>query len=517
MAELFCNYFEKNTVNFRREFSFPQGARISPKKFGAIFDRKKAARTTAFFRAAAKKSGRFSAIMQCIINRNFMRLFFVLCAAMLAFPAAATSHLSKDPQVLQARRLIEQGHPAEALQILRPLIDLAGPDITDIRFLTGLAAMRAAETSGDKKHKEALLDEAISAFRAILINRPTLVRVRLELARCFFLKEEDDLAKENFELALGSNPPPAMALNIHRFLYKIRTRKRWSGNFSINVAQNDNINSGLNQSEILINDPFFPFPRRFNVDTARTEQGLVFSGGREYQYPLNKEWRWRFGADATRGEYPGRSFDQTNIAINTGPRWQDSKLSEMSLQFRGNRRWIAANLHENAWGADFNARRQISDKFSMSGNLSWDKSQNFRNNREISESASYSIGGVYNFLPLLQGTAGFGGNKPLQSSDASRERNARIGFTFILPKGWTASANARWSRTRYERNVSFSTANIKRIDRSRTFRFYVLNRGITFFGFSPQLIYRTQRQSSNSVRFDGIHRNTWDINFVRQF
>ncbi len=39
--------------------------------------------------------------------------------------------------------------------------------------------------------KPAPLDEAIAAFRSLLITQPELVRVRLELARAFFLKEED--------------------------------------------------------------------------------------------------------------------------------------------------------------------------------------------------------------------------------------------------------------------------------------------------------------------------------------
>ena len=39
---------------------------------------------------------------------------------------------------------------------------------------------------------------AIAAFRAMLVRRPELVRVRLELARAFFLKEEDRLAERHF-------------------------------------------------------------------------------------------------------------------------------------------------------------------------------------------------------------------------------------------------------------------------------------------------------------------------------
>ena len=42
----------------------------------------------------------------------------------------------------------------------------------------------------DEQRQLALLDEAIAAFRSILIRRPELVRVRLELGLAFYLKEE---------------------------------------------------------------------------------------------------------------------------------------------------------------------------------------------------------------------------------------------------------------------------------------------------------------------------------------
>ena len=47
--------------------------------------------------------------------------------------------------------------------------------------------------------QDALLDEAIAALHDILVGRPCLVRVRLELARAFFLKGDEGLAREHFE------------------------------------------------------------------------------------------------------------------------------------------------------------------------------------------------------------------------------------------------------------------------------------------------------------------------------
>ena len=128
------------------------------------------------------------------------------------------SHLSADRRVNLARALVERNRFAEALEILRALAP-DHPDQTDVRFLLGLAAVRGSQTRGlPDEEREALLDEAIAAFRSILIRRPELVRVRLELGLAFYFKEEDNLAREHFERALVGKPPKTLVENVTRLI-----------------------------------------------------------------------------------------------------------------------------------------------------------------------------------------------------------------------------------------------------------------------------------------------------------
>ena len=107
--------------------------------------------------------------------------------------------LSPGPSVAAARALVNAGKFDEALTVLRPLL-LPHPGRTDILFLTGLAAAGASQQPDiADAEREALLDGAIASLHAILINRPNLVRVRLELARAFSPKGEDSLARGHFE------------------------------------------------------------------------------------------------------------------------------------------------------------------------------------------------------------------------------------------------------------------------------------------------------------------------------
>lgn len=81
------------------------------------------------------------------------------------------------------------------------------PDDPALLFLVAQASIAAAR----RKHLEAetrtiFLDTAIAALRRMPVRNPELVRVRPELARAFFLKEEDTLGRRHFERVLAGKP-----------------------------------------------------------------------------------------------------------------------------------------------------------------------------------------------------------------------------------------------------------------------------------------------------------------------
>ena len=114
----------------------------------------------------------------------------VVIAACLVLSAPAwgetDEHVaSSTPEVsgiAEARSLIQEGKYDEALAILRPLAQDREVD-GSVLFQIGLAATGASQQPGlADDQRKALLDEAIGAFLTMLIDRPGLVRVRLELA-----------------------------------------------------------------------------------------------------------------------------------------------------------------------------------------------------------------------------------------------------------------------------------------------------------------------------------------------
>jgi len=419
--------------------------------------------------------------------------------------------LSQDPAVAQARALIHGGRYHAALDILRAITDPGRADITDIRFLIGIAAIDTAD-GREAGAKDALLVEAIAALRAILIDRPELTRVRLELARAFFLKGDDGLSKRHFERVLAGRPPPAMAANIRRFVRAIRDRRKWSGYLSVGIEQNDNINSGTDTRTIRI----FGLPFVINEESRRRSgAGLSVFGGVDYQRRMAERWRWRVGMDAARSEHDGHEFDQTYWRLRSGPRWLPSERSEARLQGFAGQRWVARDRHSVDTGAQLTARHRFTGRFSVNGQASRGKTRRRRTRGLDDIETEYGIGGAYLFSPLIQGRIGVDFART-RRDDRLRivERRTHIDLEVILRKGWSVGGRLEVARIRHNRNAPLSTQ--RRIDRRRITRLSLLNRRLTLFAFSPQLIVSRERQTSNS-ELHNYRRRRVDLRFGRQF
>ena len=131
---------------------------------------------------------------------------------------------------VDVQALIDAGRFEEAIVVLRPLLGQEPVD-PNVLFLYGLASLEASQRPGrTDEEREILLNEAIAAFHTMLVETPGLVRVRLELARAFYLKGEDGLARRHFEAVLAGGVPDEVAANVNLFLEEIRSRGRWSFN-----------------------------------------------------------------------------------------------------------------------------------------------------------------------------------------------------------------------------------------------------------------------------------------------
>ena len=188
------------------------------------------------------------------------------------------------------------------------------------------------------------------------------------MARAFYLKGEDELARRHFEFVLAGNVPASVAANVQDFLNQIRARKRWS--FSIGAAIAPDSNIGAGSDERIIDIFGFPF-RRDQEELTTSGVGVSVWGGAEYQVPVAERLRLSAGGNFSRREYEGSQFDQLFLATHLGPRWLIDRDTDASVLLSGRQNWLGTVKDHHALGGRVEVGHRVSQAVTVQGRASW--------------------------------------------------------------------------------------------------------------------------------------------------
>jgi hypothetical protein len=383
-------------------------------------------------------------------------------------------------------------------------------------FRSGMTALAEAEQADGDDTRRELYDKAIAAFRLILVNHPELVRVRLELARAFFLKGQDGLARRHFELVLAGGVPPPVAANIRRFLAAMQTRNRFTGYFGAAIAPDSNLNAASESEIIYLGGLRFARQGDFG---ARSGLGLSVWGGGEYQQPLSERLRLRVGADMAVREYPGGNFDQTFLATHAGPRWLASPITEISLLGTAQRQWLGDEPYVDEVGVRLELERRLTARLWVRGTAAVRERDHRQRDSLDGPLTDFTATFVWTAAPVLRvyATVGYERDHAALEHWRNLSRWVRVGTSLVLPLGFTLDTSAQMRRTYYEGSgrLHHHTLGGQRLDRTRTLSLSVLNRAFTLYGFSPQLALINEARLTNAQLQD-YERNRAELRFVRQ-
>ncbi len=447
------------------------------------------------------------------VSRTLTLLF--LFAGISSGPAQETADPfeSREKEALQFMRGRQFG---EALPIFRDLVRLR-PDRRDLQFLRGMAALQhSLQGEMGLADREALVDEAIATFRAMLIEQPGLVRVRLELARAFFYKGEDGLSQDHFERVLAGNPPAPVVANVRRFLALIRARRRWNMHLGFALAPDTNIGGGSDKRYIYIGGLRF---RRNEESLTKSGIGLSVWGGGEYQHPLGERVRLRLGMDASRREYSGSKFDSMLVSLYLGPRTLMSPNTEFSVLGNWRHRWSAKDSEYFDLGGQLAVAHRLTRRVVVSGRASRHERRYHTDKALDGPVQDFSLSASWVLTPTmrLDATTGYGYNRP----DTRRHRNRSIllqtRLSVALPKGFTVGGGGGVRWTAYQGDwFPHTPSGISRDDRTYNLRASVHNRALTFFGFSPEVSLIHEVRKTNAQLYD-YKRTGGELRVVRQF
>ena len=448
--------------------------------------------------------------------------FLLLSVAAPLDAQEARSRPASASRINEARTLVEGNRFTDALSILRPLASDApdGPEQVDVLFLVGLAALGAARhPETPEAEQKDYLDEAIGAFHRILVVRPELVRVRLELARAFYLKGSDGLSRKEFERVLAENPPPPVAANIRRFLGAMRERRRWSGYVGINMAPDTNLNAASEEDTIYLYVPAFDVSLPFRVDDQdrpRSGLGVTAWGGGEYEHPLNPATRLVAGGGVSRTEYAERDFDRTFLFAHAGPRWLPGSRTEMSLLGSAHRSWSGGDPQYHSLGGRFQMSHFLGRRLLV-------RAQSSYHQREYDEAvhldgprSNFSLTGLWQATPItrLEATVGLTREQTESESYRNNGRLASLGTSVDLPRGFTVGLNGEYRWTNYDSLYQLVPSGEPRSDCTRTLSLSLYNRGFTIQGFSPKLVLTRENRESNAQLGD-YQKTRAELQFVK--
>ena len=442
-------------------------------------------------------------------------------AAPEAADEAAAPDAPRPATLADARALIDAGRFGEALMILSPMVQDDAVD-ANAAFLYGLAAVGTAQQRPDlpAETREALLSQAVAAFRAMLIEDPRLLRVRLELARAFYLMGEDDLARRHFEIVLAANPPEPVVANVRNFLASIESRRRWRFNAGAALAPDSNIGAGSEERTIYI--PVFgqSLPFRRDVEELTTSGiGVSLWGGAEYHYPVFDDLRIRAGAQFARREYERSRFDQLFVGTHLGPRWLVDRDTDLSLLGSARQRWVGTAPDNRELGVRLEVGHRVNRLVTIAGQASW-HGRRYRTQTALDGpvmDVALRAAWVVDPTVRLELSGGYGRERPKWLSRRHRTRWLGTDVSVILPLGFTVGAGAEVRWADYNPGwAPFVQDGGARRDRTTSVRASVHHRGFTVFGFSPELVVVNEERETNAQAHD-FQRTRGELRFVQQF
>jgi tetratricopeptide (TPR) repeat protein len=355
-------------------------------------------------------------------------------------------------------------------------------------------------------------DTAISLYRRILLREPATERVRLDLARAFFLKADYDNADRQFRFARAGDIDDAVKANVDRFLSAINRLREWAVNFSFALAPDTNQNAATSANQVSL----FGLP--FALDNgARKQSGVGVAGnmGGEWSPLLDDNLKARIGANFYRMEYSGGGFDDMTVSAYGGPQFLFSNW-DFSVLATGFKRWFANQDYVSGAGGKLAADYGITSDWVVGASLGGQSVTNAFIPEQSGPLWSVQSQVAYVLSPssLFQLQLGF--NR--QEAQIAPYSYSAVWFggsySQDLPWGFSAGFQPSYFLTRYD--AALAAFGKTRSDNAVSLAFTLLNRRLDFYGFTPRFSYVFTEQHSN-IPLYSFTRNQFQIGLTSLF
>jgi len=415
--------------------------------------------------------------------------------------ASPTSTQATPEELAQvATQLLIEGKPDLAAVIVAGLLQHPEPPMQAM-FVAG----KLAEARGD-------WNSVILFYRAMLERDPSVLRIRLDLARALLLNGDTEAAQHHFQRTLGEPElPDSVRANVLLFLNQI-DRLTFSQTLSFEVLGDSNINQATASEAVIIGG------RRFILSpTARKRSGKGLGVNWQGRYRFGDARQFSLRAVLQHQNYP--SANQYNLTYLMGyAGWTKQWSPAHSLTFEVGGHGSFYGGHNLFDGVAF----RISDVYRTTSGWSfnpaleskqlrypdyplrngWQQWFTLDVNRAMANGLVWSSG------------VSIGRNKAADALYDFISSGAKLGVSLELPLRVTTSLMLDYLDTRYAAADPFFGK--KRKERKRSVELGMTPLALTMQGFAPRIIFGHMRNWSN-IDLYRFQRTYGKLAFVRDF
>ena len=371
------------------------------------------------------------------------------------------------------------------------------------RLRDALAFLEQARPGGEEERIERLFllgriemrlgkpRRAAERFEAILVLRPGLTRVRLELARAYYAAGRDEKARYHFGSALADELPSSVEAAVEGFLRRIDARRRWSISFSAAVLPETNPARRTKREIVSIGGA----PFRLNPD-ARASSGVggFVSAGFSFSPTVAEDLRAVLAISTAAKVY--RQWNDVTVSAEAGAaRLFDGGSTAGGLRF-GHRR-VNGDSHYRSIGP----WTRTALRLSKSVRLDLPLNVEYRRHDTHDGHDGWRVTSVPRLLYALDGRTAVETEPILEAVGAKtahrRYRLIGIGLRFSRAFGGGLSVSTGPSvefRRHAARDPLFAR---KRSDRKIRLSARILHRSLQYRGFAPYVGYSFETNRSN--------------------
>ena len=331
---------------------------------------------------------------------------------------------------------------------------------------------------------------AAERFETILARQPGLTRVRLELARAYFLSGHDDKAKYHFSSSLAEELPSSVEDAVEDFLRTIDARKRWSVSFSASLLPETR---RPDREIVLIGG----VPFRLNED-ARAPSGVggLFSAGVSFSPTIADDVRGVLAASAAAKRYERSNWNDSTVSGDVGlTRLFDA--GSVSGGVRIGRRWTGGDPFHRSLGPWTHARLRLSSSTDLGVALSAEyRTHDGRRNRD-----GWRIAASPRFLHIPDSRISIQVEPTFELVDAKAGHHGSrlIGFATTFSRAFDGGLSVSLTPSAHVRRFADRDPLFgeRQVDRNVRLSVQVLHRSLRYRGFAPYVGVSLERNRSN--------------------